>query len=78
MTLTKAEALQRTQVSFIQGEFGAMGITLGEKRCPWDELKPRTTEPEQKLYQTDPNALYAHPYYWAAVRAYWELVVAKA
>jgi len=57
--INKAEALQQAQLSLLRG--GLKGGKESEKRA---EIVGATA-PSQAAFKPDPNAEYAHPYYWA-------------
>jgi CHAT domain-containing protein len=61
---SKAEALQRVQVAFLEGSAGPAVRFLAKADGRGVEAKDESPEPRDKFI-SDPNAPYAHPYYWA-------------
>ncbi len=75
--LTKAEALQQAQLAFINGTINSeqLPITLLQsKKIEAESVTQKTVpngsaeridSPTVTVYQTNPNAPFAHPFYWA-------------
>ncbi len=77
--LTKAEALRQTQVAFIHGTVDAPGLPLLVSQGQGAKAKSSATKqtvapngsavridaPSVAVYQPDPKAPFAHPFYWA-------------
>ena len=64
-SLTKAEALRQAQLALLNGKVGAGGTAAGKderggRLAPEDGANAAST-----AFAPDPNAPYAHPYYWA-------------
>ncbi len=57
---SKAEAMRRTQIAMMYGKYAP---AEGNTRRSFDAFT--LTDPTQPTFNTDPNAPYAHPYYWS-------------
>ena len=59
--VSKAEALRRAQLAFVNGEATARNLPTGVRRGAKRSEPPRTG----RTFATDPDAPFAHPFYWA-------------
>jgi CHAT domain-containing protein/Flp pilus assembly protein TadD len=60
--ITKAEALQKAQLAFLEGTAGTQVELAGNYTRG---VNLRNIAGTSKSFQRDPNAPFAHPYYWA-------------
>jgi CHAT domain-containing protein len=58
--LDKADALRQAQLALLRGSAGADGASNAERGLTRVDAAPTTGN-----FKTDPNAPYAHPFYWA-------------
>jgi len=62
--LTKAQALQKAQVMFIRGETETTVPQTDAKRAKVI-YADKKAQKQEATFTPDPNAPYAHPFYWA-------------
>ncbi len=60
---TKAEALRRAQIDFIRGGQAPSSGTAGQQGQ--EELEALTRGRQRKRFRADPEAPFAHPFFWA-------------
>ena len=64
VSTTKIEVLQQAQIELIRGSGSSAGASPSNNReIVHEEAKPSAAR--KPLFNRDPNAPYAHPYYWA-------------
>ncbi|MBS1810752.1 MAG: tetratricopeptide repeat protein [Acidobacteria bacterium] len=58
---TKAEAMRQAQIKLLRGELQVTGEALAARSVVHEDAKAGN----QPVFKIDPQAPYAHPYYWA-------------